>query len=129
MAFDRTDIARGFVARLDKAGSKKAVKELASLLLEQRLHNQAEEIMADIAKEYARVHGIVEAEARTAFPLSTELKKALTERVKQTTGAKSVILHESVDKSLLGGVVVSAPEMELDLSLRSKLNRMQRGSI
>ncbi|MFO0971729.1 MAG: F0F1 ATP synthase subunit delta [Candidatus Saccharimonadales bacterium] len=125
MAFDRIDIARGFVARLDKAGAKKAVKELASLLLEQRLHNQAEEILADITKEYARVHGIVEAEARTAFPLSTELKKALSERVKQTTGAKAVILHESVDKSLLGGVIVSAPEMELDLSLRTKLAKLK----
>lgn len=125
MALDRTDIARGFVARLDKAGAKKAVKELASLLLEYRLHGQLEEILADISKEYARVHGIVEAEARSAFPLSQELKKELAARVKKSTGAKSVILHEEIDKSLLGGVVVSAPDMELDLSLRIKLAKLK----
>lgn len=125
MALDRTDIARGFVARMDKVGPKKAVKELASLLLEYRLHGQLEEILADISKEYARVHGIVEAEARSAFPLSQELKKELAARVKKSTGAKSVILHEEIDKSLLGGVVVSAPDMELDLSLKTKLAKLK----
>ncbi len=129
MALDRTHVAKGFVTRLDKVGAKKAVKELASLLLEQRLHGQLDEIMADIAKEYARKHGIVEAEARSAFKLSESLKKELVGRVKESTGAKQVILHEEIDKSLLGGVVISAPDMELDLSLRSKLNSMQRGSI
>lgn len=125
MAFDRTDIAKGFVKRLDKVGPKKAVKELASLLLEQRIHSQVDEILADISKEYARVHGVVEAEARTVFPLSKNLKKELSERVKKSTGAKSVILHEEIDKSLLGGVIVSAPDMELDLSLKTKLAKLK----
>lgn len=125
MTFNRTDIARGFVARLEKSGTKQAITELAALLLEQRLHGQLEEILTDISKEYARVHGIVEAEARTAFPLSANLKKELTERVKKSTGAKSVILHEAIDKSILGGVVISAPEMELDLSLKTKLAKLK----
>jgi F-type H+-transporting ATPase subunit delta len=129
MALDRTDIACGFVARLDKVGAKKATKELAAFLVDQRLHSQVEDILVDISKEYAQVHGIIDAEARTAFPLSDDLKKDLMERVKQSTGAKTVILHEEIDRNLLGGVIVSAPDMELDLSLRSKLNGMQRGSI
>lgn len=125
MALDRLDIARGFVARLDTVGAKRAIKELASLLLENRLHGQVEEIMADIAKEYARVHGVVEAEARTVFPLSASLKKELANKVKASTGAKSVILHEQIDKSLLGGVIISAPDMELDLSLKTKLAKLK----
>lgn len=129
MALDRISIAQGFVARLDKVGAKKATKELAALLVDQRLHSQVEDILVDISKVYAQVHGIIDAEARTAYPLSDGLKKELIERVKQSTGAKTVILHEEIDESLLGGVIVSAPDMELDLSLRSKLNGMQRGSI
>lgn len=125
MAFDRADIAKGFVARLDKVGAKKAVKELASLIVEQRLHSQIEDILHEISVEYARVHGVVEAEARTAFPLSGELKKELEKRVQESTGAKKVILHEEIDSSLLGGVIVSAPDMELDLSLKTKLARLR----
>lgn len=125
MALSRTDVASGFVARLDKVGAKKATKELAALLVDQRLHGQVEDILVDISKEYARVHGVIDAEARTAYPLSDTLKKELIERVKQSTGARSVILHEEIDKSLLGGVIVSASDMELDLSLRAKLAKLK----
>ena len=125
MNANKTAISKGFVARLDKIGAKKAVKELAALLMEQRLHSQLDEIMAEIAKEYTRVHGIVEAEARSAFPLSKELRKELEARVKASTGAKKVVLHVEVDKSLLGGVIVSAPDMTLDLSLKTKLARLR----
>lgn len=125
MALDRTNIARGFVARLDEVGAKKATKELAALLIDQRLHGQVEDILVDISHEYTRVHGVIDAEARTAFPLSDSLKKELIERVKQSTGAKSVILHEEIDKSLLGGVVVKTSESELDLSLKTKLAKLK----
>lgn len=125
MALSRADVASGFVARLDKVGAKKATKELAALLVDQRLHSQVEDILVDISKEYARVHGVIDAEARTAYPLSDTLKKELIERVKQSTGARSVILHEEIDKSLLGGVIVSASDMELDLSLRAKLAKLK----
>jgi F-type H+-transporting ATPase subunit delta len=125
VALDRTDIACGFVARLDKVGAKKATKELAALLVDQRLHSQVEDILVDISKEYAQVHGIIDADARTAYPLSDGLKKELIERVKQSTGAKTVILHEEIDESLLGGVIVSAPDMELDLSLKTKLVKLR----
>lgn len=125
MKFNKTDLAQGFVARLDSVGLKPAVRELAGLLIEQRLHSQLDEILTEVAREYARVHGIVEAQARTAFPLSSELKKELAGHVKQSTGAKEVILSEEIDKSLLGGVVVSAPDMELDLSLKTKLARLR----
>ena len=125
MRYSRTDIAHGFVARFDKVGAKKAIRELASLLLEQRLHDQIEEIVSDIGKEYTKKHGIIEAEARSAFPLSAQLKKELNEHVKRSTGAKTVILHEELDTSLLGGVVISAPDMELDLSLKTKLAKLK----
>ncbi len=122
---NRLDIARGFVARLDKVGAQKAVKELASLLLEYRLHSQIDEILADISVEYARVHGVVEAEVRTVFPLSKVLKTELENRVKESTGAKKVILHEEIDRSLLGGLIVSTPGMELDVSLKTKLAKLR----
>lgn len=125
MRFRRTDIARAFVQQADSKSIDHAVKELAALLLEERMHDQVEEIILDIAREYQLQHGVVEAEARTAQRLSAEAKKQLAERVKATTGAKKVVLHEEIDQTLLGGVVLSAPDMELDLSLRSKLMKLK----
>ena len=53
------------------------------------------------------------------------MKKQLSELVKTTTNAKKVILHEQIDSSLLAGVVLSAPDMELDLSIKSKLTKLR----
>lgn len=125
MSLARSNIAKGFIARLDKVGAKKATKELASLLVDQRLHGEVEDILVAIEGEYAKKYGVVEANARTAFPLSSEVKQALKKRVQDSTGAKKVILHEEIDTSLLGGVIVSAPDMELDLSLKTKLAKLR----
>lgn len=125
MRYARTQIARAFVQQADSKSIGHAVKELAALLLEERMHDQIEEIILDIAREYQLQHGVVEAEARTAQKLSAEVKKQLSERVKATTGAKKVVLHEEIDQTLLGGVVLSAPDMELDLSLKNKLARLK----
>ncbi len=125
MRLRRPEIARAFVDQADKHGIDHAVKELAALMLEDRIHEQIEEIILDIAEVYRDKHGVIEADVKTAFKLSTELKKQLVARVKDSTGAKKVILHEEVDTSLLAGVVLSAPDMELDLSLKTKLAKLR----
>lgn len=125
MRMTRVHIAEAFVVQADKVGIKTAVKELAALLLEHRIHDQVEELLFDIAREYQMKHGVVEAEAKTPYKLGAELKKELSLVVRRTTGAKKVILHEEIDESLLAGVVLSAPDMELDLSLKSKLAKLR----
>lgn len=125
MRMTRPHIAEAFVMQADTVGIKTATKELAALLLEHRMHGQVEELILDIAREYQRKHGVVEAEARTPYALGVELKKQLLELVKTSTGAKKVVLHEQIDESLLAGVVLSAPDMELDLSLKTKLAKLR----
>jgi F-type H+-transporting ATPase subunit delta len=123
--YSREDIAKAFVERADKAGVRRATKDLAALLLEQRTHEEADEIIVDIMAEYARAHNVVEATIITAYPLSSGLKSELEKKIKNKTGAKKVLLTEEIDRSLLGGVIITAPGMELDLSLKSKLNKLK----
>ena len=125
MKYSRADIAKAFVTQADKQGVKRATKDLAALLLDQRIQGETDEIIAAIAAEYARTHGVVESTGKSAYPLSADLKKQLEERVKRSTGAQKVVLHEEIDSSLLGGAIVTAPGMELDLSLKSKLTRLK----
>jgi len=123
--YSRSDIAKAFVASADKIGTKKATKNLAALLLEQGMHSQIDEIIDDIAAQYAKLHGIMEANVRTAYPLSAAVKKDIQDRVKIETSAKKVIINETIDRSLLGGVIITAPDMELDLSLKTKLAKLK----
>ena len=125
MKYSCTEIAKAFIARADRVGAKKATKDLGALLLEQHMQGDVEAVLESIAREYARVHNTVEAHVTTAYPLSAELKKELEARVKKETKAQKVIMNETIDRSLLGGVIVTAPDMELDLSLKTKLAKLK----
>lgn len=125
MRITRTDIAKAFVREADKKSIKQAVTELAALLLEHRMHGEIEELILDISREYQQQHGVVEADVVSAQKLSSELKRQLERQVAQATGAKKVLLHEQVDSSLLGGMVLTAPDMELDTSLKTKLAKLR----
>lgn len=125
MKYSRSEIAQAFVSQADSKGVKAAIRELAALLLEQNMHTQVDEIIDDIATEYTKKYGVVEADVRTMFNLTPEIKTALIKCIAMETKAKKVILHEQIDRSLLGGVVVNAPDMELDLSLKTKLSKLR----
>jgi len=120
-----SDIARGFVSQLDEKGSKIAVNELAALILENRMHSHVDSILESIQMERLRVDGVVEAEATSVYPLTTQLKKDIQKIVAAKTNAKSVILHEQLDPRVLGGVKITAPEMELNLTLQAKLAKLK----
>ena len=124
MNYRRTDVAKAFIIEADK-NMDRAIKQLASLILEERMHSQVEDILNDIAREYRLQKGYIEADVLTAFKLNKELKQQLEQRVKLETGAKNVNLNETVDSSLLAGVIVSAPGMEINLSLKSKLAKLR----
>ncbi len=120
-----TDIARGFVSQLDKTSSKKATKQLAALILENRIHGQTEEIISSIQAEYQRVHGIVEATTTSVHPLTEKLKKEVQAIVLKRTKAKQVVINEQLDPTVLGGIKINAPDMELDLTLKAKLTKLK----
>ncbi len=121
---NRTDIAKAFINEADK-NMDRAIKQLASLILEERMHSQVEDILNDISTQYRLQKGYVEADVISAFKLGEKLKRQLELRIKSETGAKNVNLNETLDSSLLAGVIVSAPGMELDLSLKSKLAKLR----
>lgn len=125
MSANYTDIAKGFVAQMDSKGAKKATEQLAAYMLENRLHAQTTEILESIQAEYQRVHGIVEATTASVHPLTADLKKRIQAIVAKKTNAKKVVLHELIDPSVLGGVKINAPDMELDLTLKTKLAKLK----
>ena len=124
MNYRRTDVAKAFIIEADK-NMDRAIKQLASLILEERMHSQVEDILNDISTQYRLQKGYVEADVISAFKLGEKLKQQLELRIKSETGAKNVNLNETLDSSLLAGVIVSAPGMELDLSLKSKLAKLR----
>lgn len=125
MKLSRRVLARHVAAQLQSGKDRKAVVQaLAAYVVENRLHSQLELILADIAANLAAL-GHIEATVTTAHPLNAELKKELIDYVKRIEGVSDITLNESVDPTLLGGVIVETPGKRFDASIATKLKRLR----
>ena len=58
----------------------------------------------------------------TVVPLDDELRKLIKEKTEADLGCKAV-LNESIDKTILGGIIMSVNGMRIDASVISQLNK------
>lgn len=84
-------------------------------------------ILPQIYQEFQRLLAIkeqkIEAQVRSAQPLSDEQLSELTAALKQRFQC-AVDLEEHVDPSLLGGALIQVGDLVIDGTLRGRLNRM-----
>ena len=76
-------------------------------------------------RQMAAAHrGEVEAEVTSAHALTEEQRRELSETLGRYAG-KTVTMRESVDPSILGGLIVKIASRQIDTSLRTKLNSLK----
>jgi F-type H+-transporting ATPase subunit delta len=93
------------------------------------VHNNRLILLPYIAKLFeaykAEDEGYAEVEVFTAYALSKEAKHDLTATLEKTLG-KKIHMNVTVDKSLIGGVLVRAGDKVIDGSIRGRLQNMQK---
>jgi F-type H+-transporting ATPase subunit delta len=70
----------------------------------------------------ANDYNLVACDVTTAVELDDNLRKIIGDKVKRETG-KDAIINEHIDKSMLGGVVMTIPGKRIDASVRAQLNK------
>lgn len=111
------DIAR-------KAGFNQTTINFVGVLAQNGRLSALSGILAAFFAEMERRHGVVEAKVVSAFPLSESQQKDLVATLSKTTG-KSIRLDLQIDKSLLGGMVVTVGSRMVDDSLKTRLSQLQ----
>lgn len=122
----RTDLA-GVVASttLKKGVSKKYTRELAAYILDNRMTGDLDSLMRDVQADWAKT-GHLEVLAASAHPLTDSIKNEIKRQVKSLEpSAKTIIITEVYDEEVIGGVRISLPERQLDLSVEAKLNKFK----
>lgn len=74
-------------------------------------------------REFRLRRGLVEARVRTAVPLNDALRADLVAAITRFSG-KRPILSESVDPSLIGGMIVEVEGRKVDTSLAARLKSL-----
>lgn len=104
--------------------TKKLVKELAAFLIDNRRTKEIDLVVRDIEYELKN-RGIVLARITSAHELSAATKQALTQLVKQNTKAKTVQLTQFINPTVLGGVKVDLPGLQLDTTIARRLTALR----
>ena len=114
------------VRLIDEAFSAldESVVNLIKILAERRLSYTLVRLADDYSALYDEAHGILRAEAVSAIPLTDEQTARLTKKLSNLTG-KTVILKSTTDKSLLGGVKLRYSGIQLDGSVKTRLDKFE----
>jgi F-type H+-transporting ATPase subunit delta len=115
---------KGAFALLEKAGAGPEIRNFVGVLIANRRLSQLPEIAAAFAQKLGERRGQQVAHVTTAFPLSDTQRAQITARLTEA-GYSGVKLAETVDRAILGGLIVRIGSRLYDNSIKSKLQRLQ----
>jgi len=122
------DIARAiYLVSKDKTHTElhdinnKVVKFLAR----RRLLSKTEDILERLDKIINHESGKIVVKVLSARKLKEELKKELIFFLKKRYKAKEVILTETIDEKLLGGIGIEINDEIIDLTVKNKIKKLQ----
>ena len=127
MKTPRSRIASTIAAHTYYDGMSKAYsQQIAALLLSERRVGELDSLLRDIQADWA-LHGYVEVLARSAHPLSAEVRQDIGAQVKKLyPNAETVVVTEVADPAIIGGVQIALADQQLDLSVEAKLNKFKQ---
>lgn len=83
-------------------------------------------IIDEFERRYDAFNKRIHAEVITAVQLDTKQRDQLKAGLAKHLSANEIVLHETVDPSILGGVIIRANNETLDGSLSSKIEQIRR---
>ena len=121
---DVTQARTAAVAVMQEQGFSELIQHFVGVVANNRRLGALREIVASFAALVASKRGVVVAKVVSAHPLSDVQREQLRARMIEA-GYGTVNIEDSVDPSLLGGLVVRIGARLYDTSLKSRLQRLQ----
>jgi F-type H+-transporting ATPase subunit delta len=113
----------GAFAVLDRARVGGDVKKLVGVLISNRRLSALAEVLSAFGALLAEQRGQQTAEVVTAHPLTATQRTQIAARLTEA-GYSNVRLTETVDASILGGLIVKIGSRLYDTSIKSRLQRL-----
>jgi F0F1-type ATP synthase delta subunit len=125
MKLSRRVIARYVAGQLIEGNkSSNVMRTLAAFIVENHRQKEVDFIVRDIMSNLSR-SGYVQATVTSARALGPELKEEVERFIRNLEEASQVDVHEVVDSSLLGGVIIETAEKRFDASVATTLKRLR----
>lgn len=99
-----------------------ALREVLAVMAERGQADLLSRVYTDYGTLVGERLGLVVVDVTTAVPLDDKLRQLITEKAEADLDKKAV-LRERIDKSILGGIIMSVDGNYIDASMISQLNR------
>jgi F-type H+-transporting ATPase subunit delta len=96
--------------------------EVAAVMGENRDLFLMDRVMHAYDRKIADKYNVVAVDVTTAVELDDHLRQMIIDKVKAELG-KDAIINESIDKDMLGGIVMTVQGKRIDASVRAQLNK------
>lgn len=122
--YSRSDQSKAMSAILGKTGVSDLTRRFVLVVIQNRRLFTLDRMADAYLKELARRRGEITAQVTSATELNEVQHQALVEAIRSSVGGK-VQVDVTVDRELIGGLIVKVGSRMIDSSLRSKLQRLQ----
>ncbi|NDF11938.1 MAG: F0F1 ATP synthase subunit delta [Proteobacteria bacterium] len=119
----KDQVAKALSAVAKKAGAHELTVRFIEVIAENRRLGLFDQIEAAYAAKLREKQGELTASVITATPLSAANKKELEQSLSKNSG-KKVQIEETVDATILGGLIVQLGSKRVDASVAGKLERL-----
>jgi F-type H+-transporting ATPase subunit delta len=106
-------------------GADELVRNFVRVVAEKGRAAQLEEILREYEALVAAEEHILNVELTTAYELSDDDAVAIVQQIEKASGRR-VEAARTVDPDLIGGLVLKAGSLEVDSSVRGRLERLRR---
>lgn len=113
----------GLIIDVAGEGLSKTGQNLTRLLAENERLDEMPGIAAVFEQERDRIEGRSHVKVTSAFALTDKQQKSIGESMSKRLGTE-VDVSVTVDKSLIGGVIIRAGDTVIDASLRGRLDQL-----
>lgn len=116
-----------YLATKDKTGTHlhESLRGVVKFLAKKRFLSKSKDILNNLDQIINKENGVVMVRVSSARKLDEETKTHIKHSLKKRYSAKEIILHETKDENLLGGVRIEAKDEIIDLTARNKINQLQ----
>ncbi|MBO7149095.1 MAG: ATP synthase F1 subunit delta [Clostridia bacterium] len=111
------------LAREAFAGANEYLLNFLLLLTEARGMSELPDCAARFCELYDEAHDIVRAELISAVNIDEKRQESIKQKLEAKTG-KKVVLTQKTDPALLGGALLRYSGRQIDMSVRSSLNKL-----
>lgn len=124
MAVKQRELAEAIISLIEGSKSqKKASEAVAGYLVAERKTKELHSVLRKLEELQLERKGQLEVTATVVSPLSESTKR----QIRQLFDAKEIIVHEEIDKEIIGGVRVRALDKVADFSVQARLRQLRQG--